>query len=482
MEPTHIRFGGGAADTMLSPQVAVLMLIGIVLILVLPRRKVIAAYLPLCLCIPLGEVVVLGGIHFTVLRILIMVGMVRAIIAPGSASEGRFSGGFNRIDRVTALWTALTFVSFVLEWMNPQALIWSLGVLVDMLGGYLVLRFLIPDGETMRLAVKVLALICVVQGAEMVGEQIIHQNLFGYLVIGAPSAVEVREGAIRSSGTMGCLYNGVFAGALTPLFVWLWTEKRDRLVAYAGLAGALAMVITSHESTPLMAVGAGILALALWPIRGRMRMVRWGIVFILVGLQLVMKAPVWALIARVDLIGGSSGYHRYMLVNNCIVHFGEWWLMGYKGYNLWGPFMWDMCNQYVAVAVTGGLATLACYIGIFKRAFGAVGTARKSVAGHRSQEWLFWCLGAALFATAVGYFGTSTSAQSVIGWLCLLACISTATFEARPPVARSVSEPGHEPAAFAIAGALSGPRPVSRPSHPGMTAVEMWRANRQDRY
>lgn len=455
MEPAHIRFGGGAAETMLSPQAAVLMLIGIALILLLPRRKVIAAFLPLCLCIPLGNVVVLGGIHFTVLRILIIAGLVRAVIDRGSSPEGRFSGGFNRIDWMVALWTVAALVTFSLQWMNSQSLIWSLGVLLDTLGGYLALRFLIPDGDTIRLAVKVLALICVIQGAEMVSEQIIHQNLFGYLG-GIPFGVSIREGAIRSSGTMGCLYNGVFAATLVPLFVWLWTEKKDRLAACAGLAGALAMVQTSHESTPIMAVGAGLLGLGFWPLRGRMRMIRWGIVLGLVGLQMVMKAPVWALIARVDLIGGSSGYHRYLLVNNCIIHFSDWWLIGYKYYNDWGFTMWDLCNQFVAVAQTGGLVTLVCYIGIFKRAFGAVGTARKSVDGDRRREWFLWYLGASLFATAVGYFCTSTSAQSQMGWLCLLACISTATFGTRQAAVETFEAPGIGEAAHIPAGVGAG--------------------------
>ena len=38
MEPEHLRFGGGATETMLNPLVAVWMLIAIVLILTLPRR------------------------------------------------------------------------------------------------------------------------------------------------------------------------------------------------------------------------------------------------------------------------------------------------------------------------------------------------------------------------------------------------------------------------------------------------------------
>ena len=72
------RFGGGASGTLLHPLVAVEMLIAIILILFLPRKY---AIVPLAFCVcslfPLAQVVVLGGIHFTVLRILIIAGLVR---------------------------------------------------------------------------------------------------------------------------------------------------------------------------------------------------------------------------------------------------------------------------------------------------------------------------------------------------------------------------------------------------------------------
>ena len=45
--------------------------------------------------------------------------------------------------------------------------------------------------------------------------------------------------------------------------------------------------------------------------------------------------------------------------------------------------MWDLCNQFVVVALTGGLLTLVFYIAIFSRSFGAIGTARKLVNGDR---------------------------------------------------------------------------------------------------
>jgi hypothetical protein len=216
------------------------------------------------------------------------------------------------------------------------------------------------------------------------------------------------------------------------------------MLACAGFAGAMAMVIASNSSTSWMAFSGSFVGLSFWPLRQRMRLVRWGFALTLVALHLVMHGPVWSLIARVDLTGSSSSYHRYYLLDNCIRHFSDWWLLGYKYYNLWGWSMWDLCNQFVVVALTGGLLTLVFYIAIFTRSFRAIGTARKQVEGDRGQEWFFWCLGSVLFATVVAHFGINYMAQLMMGFFPVLACISVATFEAAQATVPSVMEPDHE--------------------------------------
>jgi len=440
MEPEHWRFGGGAAETMLTPVVAVGMLIIIALIFILPRNKVITPLLLGCFTIPLGQVVVLGSVHFTVLRILIIAGLIRRAISAGASPAGKFPGGFNGVDRMVILWvvTLQTFVT--LQWMEMQSLIHNLGDFLDMFGGYLVVRFFIPDGETVRRTIKTLAAVCIIQGVCMLNEQISHVNVFGY-VGGIGPGLTIREGKIRSEGVLGCIAGGAFAGGLIPLFLWLWTERKSRMFAYAGLAGATTMVFTSNSSTSLLALAASALAIFLWPLRKQMRVIRWGLVLTLLALHLVMKAPVWALIARVDLTGSSSGYHRYELVDNCIRHFSQWWLIGYKDYNNWGFMMFDMCNQFVVQAVGGGLLCLVAYIAIFSRSFGAIGKARKEVEGDRGREWLLWCLGSTLFSVVVAHFGINYPAMMEIFLFTLWTAISVATFEAMQPAEVKVEIP-----------------------------------------
>jgi len=439
MEPDHIRFGGGAAATVLHPVVAIWMLIAIALILTLPRKKAIVPFLLAIFTIPIGQVLLVGGVHLTMMRILILAGLVRAVRLKASSSERWFATGFTSIDQVVVLWMVSGFIVITLQWMNAQMLIASLGNFLDALGGYLVLRFFIPDGEALRRTIKVFAVICAIQGACMISEQITGVNVFNLIGgVALPSEQIIRDGQLRSSGVMGPLGAGSFAGVLMPLFLWLWTTGKSRWATYTGLLGAAAMLITTHASTPWMTLGAGLLGLGFWSLRKRMRIIRWGIVSILVSLHLVMKAPVWNLIARVDLTGSSSSWHRYTLINQTILHFSDWWLLGYKYYAQWDWDMWDTSDLFVASALSGGLVTLVLVIWVFKRSFGAIGTARKRVSGDSSQEWFLWCLGSALFACMVACFGIAFLFQSQMLLFALPAFISVATFEARKVSIRKV--------------------------------------------
>jgi hypothetical protein len=157
-----------------------------------------------------------------------------------------------------------------------------------------------------------------------------------------------------------------------------------------------------------------------------MRVFRWTLVLLLLGFHLAMKAPVWALIARIDLTGSSSSYHRFMLIDGCIRHFADWWFLGYKNYDQWGWDMWDLSNQYVFFALTGGLVTLLLFIALISSSFSQLGKARRAVQGDSQREWFLWCLCAALVSHVVAYFGVTYFDQMQASWYALLAIISAA--------------------------------------------------------
>jgi hypothetical protein len=164
-----------------------------------------------------------------------------------------------------------------------------------------------------------------------------------------------------------------------------------------------------------------------------MRVVRWGIVLALVALHLLMKAPIWYVMARVDFAGGSSGWERAFLIDTFTRHVGDWWLIGTHDNVNWGWDMWDQCNQYVSEGETGGLVALGCFIAMIVICFKKIGNARKAVEGNHRKEWLFWLMGAAMFAQLMAFMGVDYFDQSRFGWYVLLVIIPVATIVPQMP-------------------------------------------------
>jgi len=173
----------------------------------------------------------------------------------------------------------------------------------------------------------------------------------------------------------------------------------------------------------------------MWPLRKHLRRFRWAVISMLVVLHLVMKAPVWALIARIDLTGASSSYHRYELVNQFIRRFGEWWLVGTRGTFDWGWDMWDTINTYVAQGTDGGLITLVLFLSLLAIAFRRLGIARKA-AETREEAKRLWVLGSMLFAHTVAFWGIGYFDQSSVVWYTGLALIATASSRTLPTHSR----------------------------------------------
>lgn len=431
MIPEHLKFGGGVAGTLLHPAVLVAVLIAVPAILLLRRKYVVLPVLLLSFLTPLGQQIVVGGLHMLVLRIVIAIGLARMIASKRSR--------WDSLDRLFLLWAVVRMVTFLLFFSEMAALVNQFGFFWDAVGGFFLLRFLIQDDLDVRHAIQVLALIALIVAVCMLNERFRSENVFGYL--GGISVVPtVREGSIRAQGPFAHpLLAGTFGATLVPLFAWLWTVGGSRLVATAGLAASTIITVMSASSTPVLAYIAAIIGICLWPLRNHLSIIRWGLVLGLVFLALIMKAPVWFVLARIDLTGGSSGYHRAMLIDQFIKHFGDWWLIGTNTNGSWGWDLWDTCNQYVTEGETGGLATLVCFVAIISVAFRRLGNARRAEYGSPDREWYFWALGTALFAHVVAFWGIMYFDQTRMLWYAMLAIIIAATY---PAVARETVTEG----------------------------------------
>lgn len=427
MPPDHARtFGGGLTETSLSPYGLLATILCAILIWVLPRKSAVLPLLCINLLVPLDQAVVVGGLHFFVARIVVVVGLLRLWYEKLKPGPDALVSRHNNIDSAFTWCIALQASAAVILFADIPALINQSGFLLDSLGTYYLIRWFLQDQDDIYRTLKFLAVVVALLAICMTVEQVDLVNVFGYLT-GGQLAPAIRDGKIRSQGSfMHPITAGCFAAALTPLFLMLWKTGKAKVMVVIGIVGSTVMTMTSNSSTPLLTYMGALLALALWPIREKMRILRWGLVFGIGALALAMKAPVWFVIARIDLTGSSSGYHRAVIIDQFIRHFFDWWLVGVRSTGAWGWDLWDVQNTFVNVGESGGLAALVCLILLICRCFSRIGNARKAAADLQ-QQFCLWCVGAALFANIMAFFGIYYYDQSKVGWFMLLAIVSAVT-------------------------------------------------------
>jgi hypothetical protein len=447
-EPNKIRFGGGVAESIFNPVVLAVVVIAGILICTGTRKRAIAAFLAAAVLIPPDQVLVIGSLHFPMLRVLVLFGLVRMVREKMAEKSGIFTGGMNGIDKAVILLGIVAAVNGVLLFPQSAVFIFQVGNLLSAFGSYFLLRHLIRDLEDVKRALKVLAYCAVAVALLMVVEQATGKNPYYAALGGADAAtwgsVAVREGHLRATGCFGQpILAGTFGGIVMPLFVGWWykerKERKDRMLAAVGIVSAVVISFAANSSTALFAILGGFAGLCFWPLRERMRMIRWAIASMLIGLHLVMKAPVWHLISRVSLTQGSDSEHRYQLVNQCILHFSSWWMIGTKDYASWGWDLWDLGNQYVAIADQSGLIPLLSFLAIFVFGFKYLGKTRVRFKGDRKQQFFAWAFGASLLANVVGFFGISYFDQTIVVWYAILAMIGAIYLQ--QPAKKVVREP-----------------------------------------
>src|SRR3989442_651237 len=204
------------------------MLIAIMMILLLPRRHVILVFLFCTFLIPLGQTLVVAGVHLFVLRIIILSGWVRVFWTKLSSRTNLFSGGFNSVDKAFTLWAVSRALAFILLYWVVGAVINQFGFFWDAFGGYFLLRFLIRDEQDINSAIKCFSVISAILAICMVNEQLSMQNIFG-LLGGVRSVPEIRDGWVRCQAAFEHpILAGTFGATLIPLFSWLWKSGKAK--------------------------------------------------------------------------------------------------------------------------------------------------------------------------------------------------------------------------------------------------------------
>lgn len=395
-------------------------------LLALPRRW---AALPLLIgaCyMTLGQAIEVGPFSFTVIRILALVGFVRVLLR-----GERPAGGMNGLDWLMLAWAAWALTSSVFHNEPQKAWVFRLGLVYNTIGFYFLIRCFCHGLEDAVQLILSTAILLTPVALEMVHEQMTGRNLFSAFG-GVPEEVVVRNDRLRSQGPFAhAILAGTIGAVCVPLMTGVW--RKTFWLPKVGLTACLVMVITSASSGPLMSLLLSGLALLLWPWRHLTRQMRIAAVAGYLLLDLVMKAPAYYLIARIDLTGGSTGWHRAYLIESSLKHLQEWYLAGtdYTRHWMptgvsWSPDHTDITNHYLQLGVVGGLPLMILFIAILCRAFSYIGHVLHFTSGSLwEDQFLFWALGASLFAHATTCISVSYFDQSFLFLYLDLAIVSS---------------------------------------------------------
>lgn len=385
----------------------------------------------------LGQGVTLGPFHLFFIRILIAVGFVRVIVR-----GERLAGRMTSLDWLMIIWAVWALISSFFHKDISGVLVNRLGLVYNGCGIYFLLRVFCQSLNDVVGLCRITALLLIPLSIVMLYEKMTGHNLFSVLG-GVSELSEVRNGRIRAQGPFShSILSGTVGAVSLSLMIGLWQQHRK--TAIAGIVACCLMIVTSASSGPIMSTLLAMVALFLWYWRDRMRLIRWLAVLAYIGLDLVMKAPAYYLVARIDLTGSSTSWHRAKLIEAALEHFSEWWFAGtdftrhWMDYGVgWSSDHIDITNQYLVMGVNGGLFLMLLFIAILAKGFFLVGQMLQQAYKPQPSvsRFMIWTLGVSLFAHATTFLSVSYFDQSFVFLYLTLAAICSASIQiTRSPV------------------------------------------------
>ena len=355
---------------------------------------------------------VIAGLDFNLIRIMVLFGWIR-IILKNEITHIKF----NKLDAVIIIWSVVQILIYTIQNRSASALIYKLGVSFDMLGMYFLFRSVIREREDIVQITRYFIYISFPVLVFFIIERLTGRNVFSVFG-GVPEITVVREGRFRVQGAFAHpILGGCFWASMIPFVVsQLYLKNIRRDLVYFGILSMIVLVVLSASSTPILSILLGIIGWLLFILRKRMRDILILILMGIVGLDIVMKAPVYHLIARIDLTGGSTGWHRFNLINQAVINWKDWFLVGIVNIDYWGVFNNDVTNQYILEGIRGGGLSLSLFLAVMVFVFRYCGLLVREYDDSKEISMLYWLIGVSFFMHAANFIAVSYFGQIWLLW------------------------------------------------------------------
>lgn len=395
---------------------AALMVLGIAT-MILPRRWAVLPFLIMACIVSPAQRIIVASLDFDFIRILVLIGWVRVF------SRREYAGfRWMTLDVAMIAWAVIGTIAYTSLWGTGDAFVYKLGSSYDALGLYFYYRWVVRDWSDYKRIIISFAAISIPVAIGFLIEKSTGRNLFSVLG-GVNELTVVREGKLRAQGPFTHpIIAGVFWAVAATVIASGWRLRGNvKYLPLVGIPCAIVIVFATASSTPVAALLAGAVGGAMFFVRRWLGWIRLGVVLLLITLHFVMNNPVWHLLARIDFVGGSTGWHRYFLIDNAIRHFDEWWFNGLKSTAHWGFFQTDITNQFILEGLRGGIVTLFVFTICLYLAFAYIGRVQRMAEKNTAKLHLAWGAGVALFTHSVSFIAVSYFGQISMLWYLSLA-------------------------------------------------------------
>jgi hypothetical protein len=401
------------------------------------RRSALLGLVAGVLYLTQGQFLDVGGLDMFPTRVLVALTALRLVVR---SELGALRP--NSLDAVVLALYAYATAVYLIQHQEGQ--LTQVGIAVDAIFFYFSFRALVASVEDLAWLLRGLVVLLIPYVALLWFESLTFQNPFaaiGGVELARAGDRWVREGRLRATGSFGHpSLLGTLGGSFLPLYVAMALNRGHRAVGIVGTNLCVAVVLASNSGGPVLCAVAAMMAWLLWPMRLSMRFIRVALVALTVLAALLMKDPIWYLIARLGSVTGGDAYHRSLLLDVAFQNLDKWWLAGMplRDTAWWLPYNntltghVDLTNTFLQFALTTGLGSLSLLITLLVTAYKRLGRAlesarRDEVEQGARTERLLWGLGAVLFVHVVNWFAIAYWDQTMAVWFLHLALVGSLT-------------------------------------------------------
>ncbi|MFB0986720.1 MAG: hypothetical protein QMB94_10505, partial [Phycisphaerales bacterium] len=381
----------------------------VVLVFVMGKRNYWFLVMGLAICnIPSSQRLILAGIDLNVLRLVGAIGFV-VLLARGYIHTLKPA----LLDKIVVLSLLVPILMSSIRGQSSAAVTY-MGIFADGVAIYFIGRVALRDLQSVTAFAWGLLIISIPIAIAMAIEKTTGRNFFS-IFGGVPEFTPVRMGKLRAQGAFAhSIIAGCWFAASLPILVSQWKSSANlstgKAIVVCGVPLAVVGVFATASSTPIAGACVVLGSFLIYPIRNYFMKVRLYALCAAVIIHFVSVSGIHHLLyTRFTFVTGSTGYHRYKLVDAAIERMPDWFLFGINSTYSWGYGLDDVTQEFVQAAVRGGIVGLTLLIAVLVLSFRNAGVLMRS--RNPKESFVGYCLGVSVLVHAVDFLGASYFGQ-----------------------------------------------------------------------